>query len=185
MATRRYVGVMVVALAVNVVGDAGAVDARLGERNPKFAAYYVDRQGMPLARAEDNDVVYVDKSGKKRTQLPPTPVDKADRPIKRPETAKALLPATQRSEEVVMFDTDDGLIECSDLWRWSCRPSTFRTEYKQPRLWVARRQNVWWLCNGPSLKAECVVWIVLNGSKTPAPKSSTASKLPWIAATLH
>lgn len=183
MSTRDWVAALI-ALA-SFVGEAGAVDARLGERNPKFASYYADKHGAPLARAEDNDVFYTDKAGRKRVLRAPTPVDRMDRPVKRPETADALLPAHERSIEVIMFETDDGLSECSDLWRWSCRPSTFGTEYKQPRLWVARRQNLWWLCNGPSLKAECVVWVSLNGSKTPAPKSSAVSKLPWIAATLH
>jgi hypothetical protein len=103
--------------------------------------------GQALSRAEKNEVFYTDKDGKKRVALMPmTPGQQRPRyPTPMP---------TGKLPEVYMIETEEGLRECSDLWRTTCQASTYGVE-QRGRRWVVRRGGVWLICNGPEVTAEC------------------------------
>jgi hypothetical protein len=98
-------------------------------------------------RAEKNEVFYTDKDGKKRVALMPMAPNQ-QRPRYPTPMPSGKLP------EVFMIETEEGLRECSDLWRSTCQPSTFGVE-QRGRRWVVRRSGVWLICNGPEVTAEC------------------------------
>lgn len=61
---------------------------------------------------------------------------------------------TGKLPEVYMIETEEGLRECSDLWRTTCQSSTYGVE-QRGRRWVVRRGGAWLICNGPEATAEC------------------------------
>jgi hypothetical protein len=114
------------------------------------------------ARAESNEVFYTDKDGAKRVVLPPAPMGFSGKPQPRP--SKPLLIAEGAMVVVYMIETESGLVECSDMFRSTCRPSTYGIE-KRWRNWLVRRGGLWLTCNGPERSAQCVASVGLNGPK--------------------
>ena len=112
---------------------------------------------QPLTRAENNEVFYTDKDGKKRVALPPMPIGQ-QRPRYPTPISTGKLPA------VFMFLTESGVIECSDYWRSTCQPSTYGIE-QRGRWWIVRRGGLWRQCNGPEASAQCNLVGAYNGPK--------------------
>jgi hypothetical protein len=81
-----------------------------------------------------------------------------------PRPSKPLLIAEGAMVDVYMVETEGGLVECSDMFRSTCRPSTYGT-VKRSRLWLVRRGGLWLTCNGPERSAQCVASVGFNGSK--------------------
>jgi hypothetical protein len=103
--------------------------------------------GQTLSRAEKNEVFYTDKDGKKRVALMPMAPGQ-----QRPRHPRPM--PTGKLPEVYMIETEEGLRECSDLWRTTCQSSTYGVELRGRR-WVVRRGGAWLICNGPEVTAEC------------------------------
>jgi len=112
---------------------------------------------QPLTRAENNDVFYTDKEGKKRVVLPPSPLGQARPKYPTPISSGQLPP-------VFMFQTEDGVVECSDLWRTTCQPSSYGVQ-QRGRWWIVRRSGLWHSCNGPESSAQCNLIGAYNGPK--------------------
>ena len=113
-----------------------------------------------LVHAEDNEAVTVDQSGNKRYRLPPMPLNVNDKPQ---YTVKVTpVPITSIG---IMYETADGLVECSTLWRDTCRPHTYGKGVKLERHWIVLRNGVWLDCHGPERSAKCIATVALNGSK--------------------
>jgi hypothetical protein len=112
---------------------------------------------QPQARAENNDVFYKDKDGKSRVLAPPSPIGQ-----QRPSSPRPL--STGKLPAVYMFETEDGVVECSDLWRTTCQRSTYGSETRG-RWWIVRRGGYWRQCNGPEASAQCNLVGAFNGTK--------------------
>ncbi len=173
-------GAAVAILAILITGSTPGSAAQGPYTPEQLKLLYVDSQGQPLARAEDNEIFQTDREGRKRVLEPPLPIDRQDRPMK--FTGGQELTQPDQQQNLMMFETQAGLIECTNLWRRSCRRSTYGT-YKHSRTWIVLRKGLWWECDAPSRKAYCVL-PALNGSKDPKPVTR-ASDLPWISGTVH
>lgn len=120
-----------------------------------------DAQTPPvLIHAEDNEAVTVDSFGNKRYRMPPMPLDVNDKPQ---STGKRTPEPFQTI--AYMYESADGLVECSNMWRDVCRPTTYPTGRKLERHWIVLRRGVWWDCHGPERSAVCIATVALNGSK--------------------
>lgn len=113
-----------------------------------------------LIHAVDNEAVTVDQFGNKRYRLPPMPLNVDGKPQ---YTIKVTSPPILTIG--YMYETPDGLVECSTQWRDVCRPHTYGKGVKLERHWIVLRKGVWLDCHGPERGAKCIATVALNGSK--------------------
>lgn len=113
-----------------------------------------------LIHAEDNEAKTVDSFGNTRYRMPPLPLGVNDKPqvtVKRtPEPFMTI---------AYMYETADGLMECSNMWRDVCRPTTYPEGRRMERHWIVLRGGTWYDCHGPERNAVCIATVALNGSK--------------------
>jgi hypothetical protein len=124
-----------------------------------------------LIHAEDNEAVTVDSSGGKQYRMAPMPL-KIDGSLQRvgPNRTPPVITSV-----VFMFETQDGLIECSNRWRDLCRPHTYGTGVRLERTWVVLRRGLWYECHGPERDAKCIATVAFNG-----PRGNTSEVVRWL-----
>ena len=137
-----------------VAATASAAFAPPAEAQPKPAS-------PALIHAEDNEAVTVDSSGRKQYRMPPMPLYTDGSPQR--------VGPTRMPQPIVtigfMYETSNGLVECSDMWRDTCRPHTYGTGVRLERHWIVLRRGLWWDCHGPERDAVCIATVALNGTK--------------------
>lgn len=124
-----------------------------------------------LIHAENNEAVTTDAAGRKQYRLPPMPLKPDGTPVRVGPSQDP-----QRITTLVfMFETADGLIECSNRWRDTCRPHTYGSGVRLERTWVVLRGGLWYECHGPERGAVCNPTVAFNG-----PRGRTSEATRWL-----